>query len=194
MPVSFICQGCGIEAPTKHTAYMQNIGALVMRYHKTVQGNLCKRCHHKYFWKFTATNLTLGWWGTISAIVTPVFVINNVARYLGASTMPKVPEDAKKPVLTPEIVAKLQKETSQLVQRLNGGESLETVAPDVARRNGVTPGEVVMYVQWLISQQRQQQYVPPPKTFGFPVQPATQPLPVQPLPALPVDASDATIQ
>jgi hypothetical protein len=53
---------------------------------------------------------------------------------------------------------------------------------------------VVLYVQWLAGQQRQQQYVPPPKTFGFPVQPAAQPLPVQPLPALPVDASDANFQ
>lgn len=188
MATTFICQACGIEAPTKAGAYYQNIGALVMRFHKRVQGNLCKRCHHKYFWKFTGTTVTLGWWGTISALVTPCFVINNLVRYLGVITLPKVPPDAKAPVVTEAIIAKLNPHRQSVVQRLNGGEQLETVAPDFARRTGVTPGEVVAYVQWVIRQQKQQQpqYVPPAKTYGFPVQPA-QPVAAQPLPPIPLE-------
>jgi hypothetical protein len=195
MATSFICQACGIEAPTKAGAYYQNIGALVMRFHKRVQGNLCKRCHHKYFWKFTGTNLTLGWWGYISVLVTPFFVINNIARYAATIKLPKVPADAKKPVATQEIVSKLDRHTKELINRVNGGEQMETVAPDLARKAGVTPGEVVVYLQWLVHQQQQgQQYVPPPKTYGFPVQPAAQPLPAQSLPAIPLEPGDPSVQ
>lgn len=190
MATTFICQACGIEAPTKPGAYYQNIGALVMRFHKRVQGNLCKRCHHKYFWKYTATNLTLGWWGYISVVLTPCFIVNNVVRYIAAATLPKPSPDAKVPVITDAIVGKLDRYRQELIQRLNGGEQLETVAPDMARRSGVTPGEVVVYVQWLVRQQKQQQgpaYVPPPKTYGFPVQPARQAAPAQPLPPIPLE-------
>lgn len=183
MASGFICQACGIEAPTKAGAYYQNIGALVMRFHKRVQGNLCKKCHHKYFWQFTGTNLALGWWGYISLLVTPFFIINNIARYAAAITLPGVPPDAKRPVATPQVIAKLDRVRQELINRLNGGEKLETLAPDMSRRAGVTPGEVVVYVQWLVRQQQQQgqPYVPPPKTYGFPVQPAAQPLPAIPL-------------
>jgi hypothetical protein len=31
-----ICQACGCVAPTKYVEFYQNIGALVMRYHKSV--------------------------------------------------------------------------------------------------------------------------------------------------------------
>ena len=57
-----ICQCCGVEAPTKYVAFYQNIGALVMRFTNSMEGNLCKSCIHSTFWKFTLTNTTLGWW------------------------------------------------------------------------------------------------------------------------------------
>jgi len=44
-----ICEACGIESATKHVEYHQNIGALIMRFHKTIEGELCKSCVHKYF-------------------------------------------------------------------------------------------------------------------------------------------------
>jgi hypothetical protein len=189
MASGFICQGCGIEAPTKRLAYYQNIGALVMRFHKRIDGNLCKRCSHRYFWKFTPTTLVLGWWGTISLIVTPFFILNNIGRYLTSLTMPAVPPDARVPELTADVIAKLGRVSSELIERMNRGETLETVAPDFARRTGVTPGQVVRYVQYLIQQQRQR-HVPPPvqKTYGFPVQPA------QPLPPIPLEPTDPPAQ
>ncbi len=85
---NMFCQSCGAEAPTKHVAFYQNIGALVMRFTRAVEGNLCKSCIHRHFWKFTLVNVTLGWWGLHSLIITPFFLLNNLFRYLSCLGMP----------------------------------------------------------------------------------------------------------
>jgi hypothetical protein len=147
-----ICQGCGIEAPTKKVCFYQNIGMLVMRTHRKIDGMLCKNCVNKHFWKMTGTTLFLGPWGMISLVVAPIFVINNVVRYLGALGMPAVPADAKVPVLTEQAVAQLQPYMQQIVDRLNKTEPLAAVAMDVGPRAQVTPGQVVKYVVALSKQ------------------------------------------
>jgi len=102
-----ICQACGVEAPTKHVAFYQNIGALIMRFSKHIEGDLCKSCIHKYCWRFTLTNAFLGWWGVISFIVTPFFILNNVGRYVFCLGMRPVPPGATPPELTDEAIGKL---------------------------------------------------------------------------------------
>ncbi len=82
-----LCEACLRAAPTKQVAFYQNIGALVMRFHKTLKGNLCRQCIDKYFWEYTLYTLFLGWWGVISLIVTPFFLLNNVIRYLGSRSL-----------------------------------------------------------------------------------------------------------
>ncbi len=86
-----ICQSCWTQAPTKYVEFYQNIGVIIMRFHKSIKGNLCKSCINKYFWEFTAINALLGWWGVISFIVTPFFILNNVIRYLGSLGMESNP-------------------------------------------------------------------------------------------------------
>src|SRR5262249_31048333 len=108
-----ICQACGIEAPTKYVAFYQNIGAIVLRFSKSVEGNLCKSCIHQYFWQFTATNCILGWWGMISLIVTPFFILNNVGRYFFCLGMQPVPDGAAKPKLTDEAIDQLRPHTNE---------------------------------------------------------------------------------
>jgi hypothetical protein len=81
------CQACGVEAETRHVAFYQNIGALVVRFSKTVEGDLCKSCIHGCFWSMTTVNLLLGWWGVISFILNPFLILNNVIRYLGCLGM-----------------------------------------------------------------------------------------------------------
>ncbi len=76
------CQCCGVEAPTKYVEFYQSIGALFAFYPKQVQGNLCKSCIEKYFWRYTLISLTLGWWSVISFFVTPVFILCNLIHYL----------------------------------------------------------------------------------------------------------------
>lgn len=150
------CQKCGIEAPTKYVAFYQNIGLLVMRLSKSIEGNLCKSCIHKTFWSFTAVNLTLGWWGMISLILTPCFVVNNLVRYLLCLGMPAVPFDATVPQLNEQVYQRLQPHVEQIFGRLNAGEEFQRVAEDTAMRAGVTPGQVALYVRALIDASQRQ--------------------------------------
>jgi hypothetical protein len=151
-----ICQCCGVEAPTKYVEFYQNIGALLVRFHKAVKGNLCKSCINKYFWEFTLINLTLGWWGTISFFLTPFLILNNLIRYLGTLKLPGVPVGATAPTLTQEVIDRLAPYTDELVSRLNGGENFEQVVQSVAPRVGVTPGQLVLYIQALYQTAKEQ--------------------------------------
>jgi hypothetical protein len=82
------CQNCGRRAPTKYIEIYQNIGALIVRFTKSIKGNLCKKCINDYFWPYTLTTLILGWWGIISFIITPFILLNNIGRYLVALPLP----------------------------------------------------------------------------------------------------------
>src|SRR5215216_1765350 len=84
------CESCGIESPTKAVTLYQNIGMLVMRRSQTIKGSLCKPCIDSYFWRFTLVNATLGWWGLISLIMTPIFLINNLIQFIGSRSLGEV--------------------------------------------------------------------------------------------------------
>src|SRR5207248_10794189 len=141
-----ICQACGVEAPVKYVEFRQNIGALVMRFHKEVKGNLCKSCIHSHFWSMTLINLSVGWLGMISLVLAPVFSIMNLIQYLGALGLGKVPPGARAPVLTPDAAGKLNPYAQEMINRLEHNEQLADVARDVAARAGVTPGQAVKFV------------------------------------------------
>jgi hypothetical protein len=145
-----ICQVCGVEAPTKRVEFHQNIGALVMRFSRTIKGNLCKSCIHKNFWKYTLINITLGWWGVVSLICTPIFIINNLVRYIGCLGMPPVPRGAIAPTITPEVFAAIQPKQDLIIKRINAGDPLDKVAAEFAPHIGVTPGQICLYVRHLI--------------------------------------------
>src|SRR5437762_361868 len=117
--VLMICQACGVEAATKYVSFHQNIGALVVRFSRSMEGYLCKSCIHKHFWSMTTTTLFLGWWGTISFIVTPFFLLNNIGRYLSCLGMPSVPRGASPPQLTEQAVERISPHAQELFQRLN---------------------------------------------------------------------------
>ncbi len=88
------CQICGVYGPTKYVEFYQNVGALVMRFHKSIKGNLCKNCINQTFWRFTLITLVAGWWGIISFVITPIFIINNSWRYLFSLNL-KPPEEVR---------------------------------------------------------------------------------------------------
>jgi len=148
-----ICQDCGVEAETKHVSFHQNIGALVIRFPKSVEGHLCKSCINKHFWGMTMTTLFLGWWGTISFIVTPFFLINNIGRYIFCLGMSPVPPGAAPPELTAEAVQKIKPYASDLFDRLNAGEEFNVVAPIIAERAGVTTAQVALFIHAVIEAQ-----------------------------------------
>lgn len=152
-----ICQTCGIEAPTRYVSFQQNIGALIMRFAKTIEGNLCKRCLHKHFWECSLTTFFLGWWGTISLLLTPIFLLNNLFYYITRLGMEPVPPDAAAPELTDDAVLKIKPHAERLFDRLNANEPLADVAADISSRSGATPGQVILFVRAVIEAQQNQQ-------------------------------------
>ena len=84
------CDACGSSsAPTKHVSFSQNIGVVVLRFSRTVQGNLCRSCIDQNFWKMTLITATLGWWGILSFFTTLFILPSNIATYLGALSLPR---------------------------------------------------------------------------------------------------------
>ena len=57
---------------------------LLARQTRTLSANMCKSCVHKNYWDFQAKNLLLGPWGTISLIVTPIYLVTNTVSYVSA--------------------------------------------------------------------------------------------------------------
>lgn len=149
-----ICQDCGVEAPTKYVAFYQNVGVLVMRFTKSVEGNLCKSCIHRNFWSMTGITMAVGWLGTISLVLAPCFVINNTFRYLFCLGMEPVPADASAPRLTDADVKRMEPYMEELFERLNQDEEFEDVADDIADKARVTPGQVALFVRAVIAQHR----------------------------------------
>ena len=145
-----ICQCCGVEAESKHVAFYQNIGALVVRFPKSIEGRLCKSCVHKHFWSMTGTTFFLGWWGAISFLVTPFYLLNNIGRYILCLGMSPVAPGATQPQLSDAVVEKLTPHVGELCDRLNAGEDFAIVATRVAERAGVTPGQVALFTQALV--------------------------------------------
>ncbi len=78
------CQACGNMRQTKYVSFQRNVGMLLARRTYTVRGDMCKACIHKRYWEFTGKNRLLGPWGTISLIVTPVYLIQNTGVYVAA--------------------------------------------------------------------------------------------------------------
>jgi hypothetical protein len=79
------CQICGNMRQTALVKYQHNIGMLVARQTRYIQGQMCKTCVSKKFWEFTGKNLLLGPWGMISLVLTPVYFVTNIVAYAGAS-------------------------------------------------------------------------------------------------------------
>jgi hypothetical protein len=150
------CENCGCEAPTRYVSFHQNIGLLILRLYNGTTGNLCKRCINSTFWKYTAINLTLGWWGIISLVLTPIFVIINLCYYIPCLMMEAPPPNAAPPQLTDDFFQRIAGHNDYLFQRLQQGENLQHLSQDVAMRAGVTPGQVALYVRAMIAQSQQQ--------------------------------------
>jgi hypothetical protein len=87
------CQGCKSMRRTARVIFRRNVGMLLMRRTYKIEGNLCKSCIRRNFGEFMLKNLLLGWWGTISLILTPIYAIQNVVSYAAAmKALSGVPE------------------------------------------------------------------------------------------------------
>jgi hypothetical protein len=83
------CVACHQHAPTQYVTIWQNIGALVMRFHKKISGNLCRNCIDKYFWEYTLITFFFGWWGIISFFFTLFILPSNLVTFLSTRKLPR---------------------------------------------------------------------------------------------------------
>jgi hypothetical protein len=86
-----VCIACHQAAPTQFVTLWQNIGVLVMRFHKKVSGNLCRKCIDKFFWEYTLITFFFGWWGVISFFFTLFILPANLFTFIGSRKLPKAP-------------------------------------------------------------------------------------------------------
>ncbi len=82
------CDACMRRAPTKNVTFMQNVGLLVIRFPKTLKGNLCRLCVSRFFWRYTLITFFFGWWGVISFFYSLVSIPVNIANFLSARKLP----------------------------------------------------------------------------------------------------------
>ena len=147
---SIFCQSCGRESQTMKVGFQQNVGVLIMRFTKSVEGNFCKECASKYFWSFTMTTLFLGWWGVISFIVTPFILLKNLFTYFGTLGLESPSITSPYPTLTEHVIEQLKPYAFEIAERISAGESTELVARSVALRAKVTPGQVIVFTFALV--------------------------------------------
>lgn len=151
------CHDCGVVATTKYVAFYQNIGALVMRFTKSVDGYFCKSCINKHFWPMTGITFLLGWWGTISFIMTPFILLNNFFRYLFCLGMPSVPEGATYMRMSAEVWDQIEPYGQEIFRRIGAGEDAYAVVSDVSKRSGIPTPLIGIFVQEILKQHQQQQ-------------------------------------
>lgn len=86
-----VCISCHLQAPTKSLVFQQNIGMLFARRTLKMAGPMCRRCARAYFKSYTLTTFFLGWWGTISLVLTPVFIVSNFYQFFKSLGLPEPP-------------------------------------------------------------------------------------------------------
>lgn len=79
------CQVCGNMRQTSPVKFHHNVGMIVLRQTRSIQGNMCKTCMRSKYWEFMGKNLLLGPWGVISVIVTPIYMVTNTVTYVSGT-------------------------------------------------------------------------------------------------------------
>jgi DnaJ-domain-containing protein 1 len=87
------CQSCFQFTPTLHLTFRQNVGAIIMRFTRKVEGDFCAACAARYFWRMTGMSLIFGWWGVISFFTTPFILIANLVNYIQAWKLRSHPDE-----------------------------------------------------------------------------------------------------
>jgi hypothetical protein len=133
------CDACGAYAPVQNATYHQNTGMLVMRQHRRAGGALCRRCHSRIFWRLSLHTFLLGWWGTISLILTPLFLINNIALFVSSQTLPG----------GAQVASDLLEEKRAYALNLLATKPLVTVVEVLVRDTGASQEQVLEWVEKL---------------------------------------------
>jgi len=77
------CEHCGNERTLTFVSYRKHTGLLFARRIESVEGWVCSKCNHKYFWVCQAHCLLAGWWGVISLLIgNPWALVGNILMYI----------------------------------------------------------------------------------------------------------------
>jgi len=85
-----VCHLCRRPGPTRVVAFRQNVGVVLLRLTKKVEGPLCRGCIESSFSGMTLTTFFAGWWGLTSFLLTPFIVLSNIAEYSNACRSPEL--------------------------------------------------------------------------------------------------------
>jgi hypothetical protein len=145
------CQSCRTVAPTRSVSLHQNIGMLVARRSTHLNGVLCKACLQRKALAMTGTTLVAGWWGTISIIVTPLMILNNLTYLAMSLGMAPPLRGAATAELDDATIARLTPHVPEVMKKLKlGGNFLATVR-EAATVAAASPEQVVRYLQVLVN-------------------------------------------
>jgi len=145
-----ICQSCGLEAPTRKVQFHKHTGMIIMMQHGHFGGNFCKHCINKYFAQFTGWTAVAGWWGMLSVFITPCVLLWNTGLFLTTLGLKSPDPNAQPPQLTQAAIDKLGPYTDRLFSALSAGRPHQQVAEEIAGLAGVTPMQVLLYLQAVI--------------------------------------------
>lgn len=147
------CQKCGDDAPTRQVVLSQNIGLFFVRFPSRVEGQLCKRCIHRFFWKMTLTSLVLGWWGIISFFANIFIILGNIGTYVQCLGMPaggRSPEGRNGRVyLSPAVnfsTERIERYKDEIVRLLAAGEPVAMVCEKIARLASAPESDIREYI------------------------------------------------
>jgi hypothetical protein len=135
------CELCGARGPVLAVRYHQNTGMLFMRRHRALEALACRGCSAHWFAKMTLHNLVLGWWGTISFVLTPLFIVNNVGYVLASLTLPD----------GAALAAQALEAQREYARNLLATKDEATVVDVLVRSSGATPSEVRAFIRRLRS-------------------------------------------
>jgi hypothetical protein len=85
-----ICRLCHRRGPTRPVIFRQNVGVILLRFAKKVEGPLCRRCIESTFSDMTLITFFAGWWGIVSIVVTPFLLVSNIVEYTSAIRSPEL--------------------------------------------------------------------------------------------------------
>src|SRR5947208_11662795 len=138
------CDYCGQRGSVHEVRYRQNTGMLIMRQSREFGGRACRRCSQSLFVRATLHTLFLGWWGTISFFLTPIFIAGNLACWIGSRRLPR-----------DEAVARnLLEDRREYALALLDGKDEATVIDVLAKDTGVPRADVETWLRGLQYSQR----------------------------------------
>jgi hypothetical protein len=82
------CRVCGRE-PTRFVRFEQNIGLVVLRFGRVVEGDFCRDHIGSAFAETTLITLLFGWWGVISFFASFLIIPSNIREYWRARDLPR---------------------------------------------------------------------------------------------------------